>query len=161
MLKFTKREVLDIILNNDNQRESGILYILSKMKINIGDVMPDDLQKLRKISSALQSKRNEKFVTAKRMKRFNLLNEEWLNSEFKIPDLNITNNVKKPSSEIRLGRPSIEFKNKSKHSQPKESADISAQCKHDPLRIVMACRHAVRQSGHKDLIAILKKISKT
>lgn len=81
-----------------------------------------------------------------------------MNSKFKIPDLNITNNIEKPSSEIRPGRPSIEFKNKSKRSQRRESADISAQCKHHPLRIVMACRHAARQSGHKDLIAILKGI---
>lgn len=161
MSKFTKREDLDIILNNNNQRESDVLYILSKLKVNIGDVMPDDLQKLRKTVSALQSKRNEKFVAAKRMiKRFNQLNKEWLNSEFKIPDLN-TINVEKPSSEIRPGRPSIEFKDKSKRSQRRESAEISAQCKHDPLRIVMACRHAVRQSGHKDLTPILKEISKS
>lgn len=67
MSKFTKREILDIIQNNNNQRESGVLYILSKLKFNIGDVMPDDLQKLKKTVSALQSKRNEKFVAAKRM----------------------------------------------------------------------------------------------
>jgi len=52
MSKFTKREILDIIQNN-NQRESGVLYILSKLKFNIGDVMPDDLQKLKKTVSAL------------------------------------------------------------------------------------------------------------
>lgn len=48
MSKFTKRKILDIIQNNNNQRESGVLYILLKLKFNIGDVMPDDLQKLKK-----------------------------------------------------------------------------------------------------------------
>lgn len=151
MSKFTKQEFLDVIQNNNNQRQSGVLYILLKLKINIGDVIPDDLQKLRKTVSALQSKRNEKFVAAKRMiERFNLLNEEWLNSEFKIPDLNTISNIDKSSSEIRLSRPSIDFKDKSKRSQRREAAEISIQCKHDPLRIIMACRHAARQSGHKD-----------
>lgn len=68
--------------------------------------MPDDLQKLKKTVSAFQSKRNEKFIAAKRMiERFNLLNEDWLNSEFKIPDSN-TINVGNRSCEIRSGRPS-------------------------------------------------------
>lgn len=122
--------------------------------------MPDDLQKLKKTVSALQSKRNEKFVAAKRMiERFNLLNEDWLNSEFKIPDLN-TINVGNRSCEIRSGRPSIEFKDKSERSQRRDSAKISVQYKHVPLRI-MACRYVARQSGHKDLHAILKEISKS
>ncbi|CAL1688643.1 unnamed protein product [Lasius platythorax] len=89
--------------------------------------------------------------------RFEQQNSEWLNSEFHIPIIHIDINVKAPS-EIRIGRLSVGFNQKCKRSQRREVAEISAQCKHDPLRIIMAGRYAARQSGQKDLHMILRNI---
>ncbi|XP_026828955.1 uncharacterized protein LOC109611090 [Ooceraea biroi] len=92
--------------------------------------------------------------------RFEQQNSEWLNSEFHIPIINTDINVKAPS-ETRIGCPSVEFNQKSKRSQRREVAEISAQCKHNPLRIIMAGRYAARQCGQKDLYIILRNLLKS
>lgn len=136
----------------------GIQYILAKKNINIKEVRPDDLARLRKAIGTLFAKRNIKYKAANRMiERFEQQNSDWLNSEFHIPIIHTDINVKTPFKTC-FGRPSVEFNQKSKRSQRRKVAEISVQCKHDPLQIIMAGRYAARQSGQKDLHMILRNI---
>lgn len=161
MLRITKREVLAQI-PTDSQRHLGVNYILAKLELDAKDVRSEDLYQLKVSVSSLRTKRNSRFNAASRkMDKFESKNSEWLDSEFHIPNLLLKNDMENSASTSRPGRHSLEFKKKSDRSQRREAAIISAQNEHDSSKILMACCHAARKSGEKDLHAVLKDINKT
>lgn len=88
MSKFTKREILDLILKNGST-ESAVNYIIQKLSIPISHVGRKSLTKLKNAISCLYAKRNAKFQAASRIKdRFEFQNARWLDSDFEIPHLN-------------------------------------------------------------------------
>lgn len=81
-LIFTKKEILDVILKNENV-DSGVTYILSKMNLRNDNVNLRGKEELRSLISSLTTRRNSKFQAAKRMKsKFEMKNAKWLDSEF-------------------------------------------------------------------------------
>lgn len=161
MSKLTKREVLDQILS-DSERHLGVDYILTKLKIDSKNLRKDDLDRLKACASSLRIRCNEKFNAASRKAdEFELKNSAWLNSEFHLSELHIENDFENLVCKPSAGRQPLEFQKKSERSQRREIAKISTQNEHDPNRIILACKHAARQSGEKDLHAVLKELSKS
>lgn len=158
--KFTKREILDVISKDENI-DSGVTYILSKMNLHNDNVHPGGKKELKSLISSLRTRRNSKFQAAKRMKsRFEMKNAEWLDSEFVFDYRKIViddNNAKleKLISPAGPGRPVIDFNNMSDRSKRRDASRISAELKHDPQRIMNACRYAANYSGNRELYAIL------
>lgn len=91
--------------------------------------------------------------------RFREKNSEWLKGIFKVPTLK-TIAEESCSASNSDGCPNKPFCEKSLQSQRRESAALSAKCQHNPLRILMAGKHAATQSGEKDLCAILDEVLK-
>jgi len=85
--------------------------------------------------------------------------KEWLDSIFSIPNISIKN-VASDSAPV-VGRPSISFHEKSDRSKRLEVAAISKKYNNDPLKLLMACRHAARISGQKNIAAVVKEILKS
>lgn len=164
MSRLTKREVLDKI-PNDSDRHLGVnfFYILTKLKIDSKNVRMEDLDRLKACVSSLRTRRNEKFNAASRKAdKFELKNSAWLNSEFHLPELCVEKKIGKSClCESSAGRRPLEFQKKSERSQRREAAKISTQNEHDPSRIILACKHAARKSGEKDLHAVLKEVFKS
>lgn len=161
MITFTKREILEVILKN-NSVDSGVHYIFSKLNYAEEEVRSQGKEQLRALISALRSRRNSKFQAAKRMQsKFEKCNAEWLDSEFKIDSCKIIaeKNAQLVSSVVLgPGRSPLNFQDKSDRSKRRDASAISAELKHDPYRLINACRYAARRSGYTDLSAILGKI---
>lgn len=121
-LKFTKREILDVILKNGNV-DSGVTYILSKMNLHNDNVHLRGKEELRSLISSLRTRRNSKFQAVRRIKsRFEMKNAEWLDSEFVFDyrKLIIDDNNDKLevlSSTAGPDRPVIDFGNMSDRSK--------------------------------------------
>lgn len=158
MVKLTKREVLDIMSKNNDIIVTST-EILSKVNIDIANVSNEDLQRFKKSLATLKCKNLNKFENAKRMKdRYEAANSDWLNSDFCISISEI--DVNNPKSPLKLGRPVIEFSEKSVRSQRREVAEISSKLQHDPQRMMMACRYASKRSGNIHLYFVLDEILK-
>lgn len=164
MTKFTKREILDVILQN-NTVESGMHYIFAKLNYAEKDIDDEGKKRLRALISSLRSKRNSKFQAARRiLSKFEKCNAEWLDSEFKIDSCQL---ISEKSAQQLVspahacpgpGRPSLAFQNKSDRSKRRDASAISAELKHDPHRLLHASRYAARHSGNVDLSTILNKV---
>ncbi|CAL1672178.1 unnamed protein product [Lasius platythorax] len=161
MSRLIKREVLDKI-PSDSDRHLGVDYILAKLKIDSKNVRMKDLDRLKACVSSLRTRCKEKFNAASRKAdKFELKNSAWLDSEFHLPELRVEKNLENSACELSAGRRPLEFQKKSERSQRREAAKISTQNEHDPSRIILACKHAARKSGEKDLHAVLKEVSKS
>lgn len=157
MTKFTKREVLGELLKTDNV-ETTVFYILSKMELNVNNIESADVERLKASLRALKSRRSEKYKAARRiMDKFETKNAEWLNSEF--PVLLTMKTEREHLTSSHLGRPSLEFHEKSDRSKRRESAKISAEQKHDPEKLLMASCYAANRTDKKDLYTVLNKVS--
>lgn len=157
MVKLTKREILNSLSSTDSN--SAIEYILQKLNVSISSLQNEDIDRLQRAISRLKSKRDTKYEAASRKKcRFEQKNAEWLDSEFSIPKFSIDIEKEKASGS-RSGRPPLPFCEKSARSQRRDAALISAHHQNDPLKLLMACRHASRLAGKKDLCSVLQEIS--
>ncbi|CAL1680805.1 unnamed protein product [Lasius platythorax] len=164
MTKFTKREILDVILRN-NTVESGMHYIFAKLNYAEKDIDDEGKKRLRALISSLRSKRNSKFQVARRiLSKFEKCNAEWLDSEFKIDSCQL---ISEKSAQQLVspahacpgpGRPSLAFQNKSDRPKRRDASAISAELKHDPHHLLHASRYAARHSGNVDLSTILNKV---
>ena len=158
MVTFTKREILEQLVNSENDIESAIQYILEKLQHDPNSICPDAVNHLRISLRTLKSKYKIKYEKANRKQdRFLVQNENWLNTEF-----NIQTNKLFEKSNVKAagpGRPKMEFNVKRDRSKRQEIASISAEHNHDPQKLLMACRYAARHSKQIDLDTILARIS--
>lgn len=161
MAKFTKRELLKILLLNNDLSEATD-YILLKLNIKSENCLPQKLQDFKASLSALRTRRNQKFEKASRKKdRFEKNNEMWLNSEFIVPDIITAGSNEKISSSLTgPGRHCLSFEEKSDRSKRREIANISASLDNDPNRILLACRKAAKVSKNKNLCTIIDNVLK-
>lgn len=158
-LKFTKREILDVILKDGI--DSGVTYILSKINLCNDNVHFQRKKELKSLISVLRTRYNSKFQAAKRIKsRFEMKNAEQLDSEFVFDyrKLIIDNNDKLKMSNSGPGRPVIDF-NMSDRSKRRDASRISAELKHDSQRILNVCRYAANYLGDRELNAILGEVA--
>lgn len=164
---FTKREIIELFdkAKVDDTSEA-VNYILTKLNLKVEDVMhTEKYNQLRTAVQNLKSKFTEKWKASNRTQiRFQEKNSVWLESEFEIPNFPRLNNLEifdEKFSMSKTGRPNLPFDNKSKRSKRRDIAAISNQNKNDPQKILMACRHAARLSGEKDLFVVLNLIQDT
>lgn len=88
--------------------------------------------------------------------------ESWLDSEFKVSNLQITDdNQQSVATSNPIGRPTLTFQEKSDRSKRRDASNISRNLNHDLQRILQACRHAAKASGDKDLYRVINEISKS
>lgn len=83
----------------------------------------------------------------------------WLDSKFNVSDLGINRNEETYVDD--MGRPQLEFREKSDRSERREASSISVQHNNDTQKIILAGCHAARYSGEKDLRAVLKNVAKS
>lgn len=161
---FTKREIIEHFhKDNVNDINETVNYILTKLNLKVEDVIhTEKYDQLRVAVKTLKSKFKLKWKASKRtMIRFQTQYATWLESEFQIPNFSCFNNsviLDENVSMPKPGRPSIAFDKKSQRSKRRDAATISNQNGNNPQKIVMACRHAARISGDKDLLAVLNEI---
>lgn len=149
MSKFTKKEIIDFLVNNT--LDSTIHYIVSKLNLSIENISESDIKSLINKIRVLKSKRDANFQAAQRsLARFEFNNAEWLHSNFSVPIIAVQDSA----SSSHFGRPSLNFAEKSDRSKRREVSKISAELKNDPLRLIMACRYAAKQSANRDLYSI-------
>lgn len=164
---FTKREIIELF---DEARvddiSEAVNYILTKLNLKVGDVMHTKKHDQLKVAvKTLKSKFKLRWEASKRTQiRFQAKNAVWLESEFQIPHFSCPDNLENLGEKISIskpGRPNVAFDQKSQRSKRRDAATISNQNENNPQRILMACRHAARLSGEKDLFTVLKQIQDT
>ncbi|XP_053952723.1 uncharacterized protein LOC128859715 [Anastrepha ludens] len=95
MTSLKKKEVLQIMLGN-NDMNITVDSILTKIAINKSDVGCKGLERLKNALNSLKSKRNAKYQhCSRKIAVFESQNSEWLDSEFTIPDLDLTAKISK------------------------------------------------------------------
>lgn len=163
MPTFTKRQILHYIPEANGDLLPALNYILTELNIRLEDINPNELTCLKANLSTLRTKRNIKLKEVCRIKaKFEKKNSIWLDSEFTVPSLQITDkNQQNSSTHVRPGRPSLSYEEKSDRSKRRDSANISKNLGNDPQRILQACRHAAKTSGDKDLFKVISEISKS
>jgi len=156
MTEFKKREILEKMAEVKDVN-LVINYIINKMNVNTTDIDSVWIGKLKAAILAVISRRNDKFKAVHRMKdRFELQNANWLDSSFIIPTL-----ITAGTSNLKPGRPSLQFGKKSDRSKRRAVAAINPNQKHDPQSILMACRQAASRSGNRDLYTVIGYILKS
>ena len=160
---FSKREILQLLFSvpESNSINFVVAHILEQLNLKLCDVVASKINVLKKAIGTLRSKRNVKWNIAKRViDRFETQNKKWLDSEFNVSYLNSDNPQSKTSKRLCAGRPSIEFNKKSYRSKRREAAEISNKNQNNPMSLLMACRHAARLNGEKNLSAALNELCK-
>lgn len=164
---FTKREIIELF---DEARvddiSEAVNYILTKLNLKVGDVMHTKKHDQLKVAvKTLKSKFKLRWEASKRtLIRFQARNAVWLESEFLISHFSCPDNLENLGEKISIsksGRSNVAFDQKSQRSKRRDAATISNQNENNPQRILMACRHAARLSGEKDLFTVLKQIQDT
>lgn len=156
MTKFSKRQILEV-LKTTHDVHSTALHIISKCNLNVGNIPDTEIKRLETAIRTLKSKRKAKFEIARRnIHRFEAQNCSWLDSDFHI---NISMEIgHEKNSFPHSGRPKIDFDQKSDRSERRESSKISAELKHDPVKMIRACRYAAKRSSSRDLYYVLGNI---
>lgn len=90
MAQFIKKDIVDLLLNNDNDIDFVIKAIVLKQGFNVENLEDDQERYLRMSISTVRTKYRQKFEQVGRKKdRFYKQFTDWLNTEFKIPDFHI------------------------------------------------------------------------
>lgn len=129
VLLITKREIIACFITSDDDNGRNVInvaveYILSKLNLQISNIPTDNLARLRIAVKNLRNKFNVRWKDSKRtLKKFEVKNATWLNSEFSIPDLkdsvtNLYGTVSLPEP----GKSPLPF-----HSQIKETRSCGDQ----------------------------------
>lgn len=151
---FTKREIIELFNEAEiDDINKAVNYILTKLNLTVADVIHTKKYDLLKVAvKTLKSKFKLKWEASRRtLNRFEAKNAVWLESEFQIPNFSCLESEK----HSKPGRSNVAFDQKSQRLKRRDVAAISNQNENNPQKILMACRHAARLSGEKDLFAIL------
>jgi len=88
--QFIKKDIVDLLLNNDNNINFVIKTIVLKHSFNVENLGDDPEHHLRMSMSSVRTKYRQKFEHVGRKKdRFYKHIADWLNTELKIPDFRI------------------------------------------------------------------------
>lgn len=157
-MQFTKRDIVDLLLNNTNNIDLVIKAITSKQDFDVESIEDDQLCHLRASISTLRTKYKPKFeqVGRKRDPTYKQF-ADWLHTGFEVPDFHIKEKENKSWSSPSVSRSRIDFKTKSTRSQRRQALEINTKHNHDASKLIAASIYAAKCSGEKDLSAILKE----
>lgn len=144
MCQFLKRQILHNIPSGKGDLSQALNDILKELNVRLEEACSNGISLLQIYLATLRTKRNIKLKEVCRIKdKLEKQNESWLNSEFNVPNLEITDeNRKSVGTSKPTGRPTLTFQEKSDRSKRREASNISRNLNHDPQMILQSCRHA-------------------